>query len=84
MGTTTPRDLPTGRPRYRYTVRHFKIEDHGYHQCSGKVVAVLSSTYSHERKAWYITVLCRQDEIVPGYTPGEEFWEELPPATPYS
>jgi hypothetical protein len=55
-----------------------------YHQCSGKVVAVLSSTYSHERKAWYITVLCRQDEIVPGYTPGEEFWEELPPATPYS
>lgn len=69
----------TGRPRYRYQVRHFKIEDDGYHECTGQVVAVLSSSYSHERKAWYITVLIRRDEIVPGMTPGESFWREGPP-----
>lgn len=64
------------RRRYRYDVRHFKVEDNGYHQCTGQVVAVLSSTYSHERKAWYITVLCRQDEELPDLSPGEEVWRE--------
>jgi len=64
------------RRRYRYDVRHFKIEDGGFHQCTGQVVAVLSSSYSHERNAWYITVLVRKDEEIAGLSPGEEVWRE--------
>lgn len=69
----TPPTVP-GRPVYRYDVRQFKIEDGGYHECTGQVVAVLGSTYSSERNTWYVTVLVRMDKYVPGLTPGEEVW----------
>lgn len=64
-----------GRRRHRYDVREFKVPDHGYHECTGQVVAVLQSTYNPARAAWYVTVLCRQDSVIPGWTPGEEVFE---------
>ena len=63
-----------GRRRYRYDVRAFRIEDGSYHECTGQVVAVLASSYNTDRKTWYVTVLVRKDEVVPGLSPGEEVW----------
>lgn len=63
-----------GRRRYRYDVRYLKIEDHGYHECTGQIVAVLSSSYNAARHTWYITALVRKDWLDPHLTPGEEVW----------
>lgn len=64
-----------GRRRYRYDVREFKIEDGKYHECTGQVVAVLGAVRSEQRGAWYVTVLVRRDQIVPGLTPGEGMFD---------
>ena len=63
------------RRRYRYDVRYFRIEDQGFHECTGQVVAVLQSAYNVARKTWYLTVLVRKDEEVPDLSPGEEAWK---------
>ena len=60
-----------GRRKYSYEVRSFKIEDGKSHECSGEIVAVLSSTYSQERKTWYLAVLIRHTRELTGMTPEE-------------
>ena len=57
------------RQRYRYDIRYFRIEDHGFHECTGNVVSVLQSAYNVARKTWYLTVLVQrpaeEDDNIP-------------------
>ena len=73
---TEPVGPPNGRRKFRYDVRYLKIEDGGYHECTGQIIAVLSSSYNAARKTWYITGLVRKDWVDPHLSPGEEVWSD--------
>ena len=50
------------RKRLEYTVRTISIADGEAHLCSGRIVAVVQSTYNPDRRMWYLTVLVERAE----------------------
>jgi len=40
-----------------YTVRMISVPEDGEHSCSGRIVAVMQSTYNPSSRLWYLTVL---------------------------